>query len=649
MSFEITKAMTGTGADSTSLWESCNVNYGELRNAMSVRTLGSPPTPAERQRLANLSTALNAFVSYLAKQDEDRIGRELGHTFRHTLARFSEHLLDRGATKTKTRDYRSLMCRWHELFVTLCSEADASAGGVTPFHALLRRAFDKRGVSDYAVAKDIGISRSTLQHWLAGVMPNRRSTAALHRLEAVLGVPTDGLVRLRGHHGESQVAAPPVLRIAFRLRQSVRTREPYYLKEGDVPSELRSEWLKFLAYKTSPTVLRRQERGTWRLRPLSDVPADYSGWAARARPDKVAPSAALHWNIVRAYLGYLRLSTDRGGFGLDASEGLNLAAFARPEWVLAYCAFLQSRADDRFHGGIRMFTTFVSSLLHSVTGYLTQQPRFASQLGCSESDWSLHCANALAHVKQLVKQGRRHAQPSRDPFEPLRPLLSLSSPLAPVIAGIRAYERYSQTLPRDSEGRAMASRNLLALKLLIANPLRLNNFVQMRYLPDNSGNLYRSDDGSWRLRFQASDFKNIDGAARGQPYDVPVDPSAWDAIEEWLFVYKPLVDHGCHPFVFCSTVRSQQGVPWSKLGSTLRAISKRWIPQCPGLGPHAFRHLVATAYLKQCPGEYPHVAKLLHDRLETVLKNYAHLSIEDGVSRWGGILQKLLNSTASRH
>jgi hypothetical protein len=57
---------------------------------------------------------------------------------------------------------------------------------------------------------------------------------------------------------------------------------------------------------------------------------------------------------------------------------------------------------------------------------------------------------------------------------------------------------------------------------------------------------------------------------------------------------------------------------------------------------------VATAYLKQCPGEYPHVAKLLHDRLETVLKNYGHLSLEDGFSRWSGVLQKLLTSPAAK-
>lgn len=647
MSFDLTRPPATVGADSN-LWESSNVNYRDLRSAMSARTLGSPATPAERQRLANLNTALNAFTGYIDRQDNVRIGRELGHQFRHTLARFSEHLLASGSSKSKVRDYRSLMCRWHELFIALCDEADAEAGGVSSFHASLRRAFDTHGHSDYAVAKESGISRSTLQHWLGGVMPNRRSIAALHRLETTLAIQKDGLVRLLRHHDVKQAIAPPSQRIEFRLRLSTHIQETYYLKESDVTPELRSEWLKFLAYKTSPTLLRRQERGVWRLRPLSDVPAHYSGWAARARPGKVAPSAALHWNILRGYFGFLRLSTDRGGLGLTGDDCITLAAFAQPDWVLSYCSFLQSRADDKFHGGIHMVLSFASSLLHPVTGYLTQQLRFAAQVGCSEPEWTSHCATAMTHVRQLAKEGRRHLQLSRDPWEPLRPLLALSSPLAPVIDGIRAFERYSRTLPQNSEGRATASRNLLAFKLLLANPLRLNNLAQMRYLPDNSGHLYRTESGSWRIRFRADEFKNVDGAAKGQPYDVPVDASVWEAIEEWLFIYKPLVDPNQNPLVFCSTTRSQQGAPWSKLGPTLRTITRRWIPQCPGLGPHAFRHLVATAYLKQCPGEYPHVAKLLHDRLETVLKNYGHLSLEDGFSRWSGVLQKLLTSPAAK-
>jgi hypothetical protein len=47
--------------------------------------------------------------------------------------------------------------------------------------------------------------------------------------------------------------------------------------------------------------------------------------------------------------------------------------------------------------------------------------------------------------------------------------------------------------------------------------------------------------------------------------------------------------------------------------------------------PHAFRYVIATDHLRRHPGDYLTVATLLHDKLETVLKNYGHLRVEDGL------------------
>ncbi|MNR67133.1 hypothetical protein D3C85_1909720 [compost metagenome] len=43
---------------------------------------------------------------------------------------------------------------------------------------------------------------------------------------------------------------------------------------------------------------------------------------------------------------------------------------------------------------------------------------------------------------------------------------------------------------------------------------------------------------------------------------------------------------------------------------------------------HAVRHIVATDFLNRNPGHYTVVAALLHDKLETVLKHYAHRKSE---------------------
>jgi integrase len=58
-----------------------------------------------------------------------------------------------------------------------------------------------------------------------------------------------------------------------------------------------------------------------------------------------------------------------------------------------------------------------------------------------------------------------------------------------------------------------------------------------------------------------------------------------------------------------------------------------------GFGPHAMRHIGATAFLKQNPGAFPLVAQLLNDKLETVMHEYGHLGHQDGFRRYEDLWQ----------
>jgi integrase len=63
-------------------------------------------------------------------------------------------------------------------------------------------------------------------------------------------------------------------------------------------------------------------------------------------------------------------------------------------------------------------------------------------------------------------------------------------------------------------------------------------------------------------------------------------------------------------------------------------------PGSPGFGAHAIRHLVATDWLRNNPGDFLTVAKVLNDRIETVIENYAHLSRDDSFIRYEEFLEK---------
>jgi integrase len=101
-------------------------------------------------------------------------------------------------------------------------------------------------------------------------------------------------------------------------------------------------------------------------------------------------------------------------------------------------------------------------------------------------------------------------------------------------------------------------------------------------------------------------------------------------IDRYLGDYLPRLSKGTTARVFVSTTEPQ--IEWNDLNNTFRNITKRYFVNCPGFGPHAMRHIVATALVKK-HGSFTAAAKVLHDKEETVRKHYGFLIGDDG-ARW---------------
>ncbi len=67
------------------------------------------------------------------------------------------------------------------------------------------------------------------------------------------------------------------------------------------------------------------------------------------------------------------------------------------------------------------------------------------------------------------------------------------------------------------------------------------------------------------------------------------------------------------------------------ISNRIRGLTRMYIDGCPGFGSHAFRGIVARDYLKRHPGDYPNLAHLLHDKLATVLRDYADITVAEGL------------------
>ena len=105
---------------------------------------------------------------------------------------------------------------------------------------------------------------------------------------------------------------------------------------------------------------------------------------------------------------------------------------------------------------------------------------------------------------------------------------------------------------------AIWARDLLLIRLITSNPLRAKNLKLLTYKPDNTGNLYKKDDGSWNIWIDKKAFKNVKGAAGDQDYDIPVTANVWPIIEEYINVYRPMLpDADKVSFVFLSSVICQ--------------------------------------------------------------------------------------------
>ena len=303
-----------------------------------------------------------------------------------------------------------------------------------------------------------------------------------------------------------------------------------------------------------------------------------------------------------------------------------------------------ARADDKPHAGILYLYQTACALVRKDTGYLTQMSSFAELAGVSTDEWSAHCERLHEEYDLNRKMIQRNLTASREPNAPIQHYLDLKEPMRPIIEGIGRYERYAASLLQGSRAWAVCLRNIFVLRLLCSIPLRVTNLAQLAYRDDNSGNLYKGSQGEWRVRFMPDDFKNLHGAAKGAIYDRKIGAWSGAALDKWLQFGRPLLRQGDDDFVIISANPVNQGQPWNNVHVPIRIVTKRFFPDCPGIGPHAFRHLLPTSFLKRHPGDYARAADLLHDQHDTVRKVYTHLNKAESSDAWEACLNDTITA-----
>jgi hypothetical protein len=656
-----------------------DLTIANLRTKMEAEYAGRPEGTT-----ANIRTALGHMIRELKLTETTPLDPIFTSDFERSIDRVQKTF--RHKTVSARRDFAQLVKTLREIALRLFS----SRGLPAKFHDALIQAMSNAGYDGYHLAKAAKVPIGTMYHWVRGTgNPSllgkyyKLNAKRLSRLERVLGIPAGTLSSRIVAADRRQVVMAQRTRIQRTRAQSLRYaagRVKFRFFGDLLPPKLVAVWERYLKYKTAVDAgyavdgepVRRRRK--WRTRratlpgrsvavvvPSADkehmligtvmafacLPSDLAAAATFARQGMEARHLwRLQENI--SDREYEEMSPLFLGLGRDP-ESLTIMDLVNPAVLAAFIGWRILRSGGE-SGWIRTVLGIPIAMLDPDYGFVTQSVDLAwDYAGWARVDpvadpdgyelqrekWAKHCKRLHARMSDLKRQWGSSGRKSRDPHVELAPILQLQDPIRPLIEMIDNHAA-SRPLGRSSKDYAVWLRDTILLRLFASMPLRNRNVRDMEWYGNNSGNLYRDRGGMWRIRFASSDFKNESGAA-SEPYDVPVAASLHPFITEYIGGVRQQFGNCDDPAVFLC--RAQNGKPPRRFCATglsmrIYMLSSRFLPKAVGVigfRTHAYRHIAATAYLKGHPGDYVSLAHILHDRLETVLKNYAYTRAADGV------------------
>jgi hypothetical protein len=633
------------------------------------------------QRVMNYASALNGWMRRLGLADDSLIGKEMTSDFDGEFLRHQDFLIETLAPRT-ARDQTEHLLTWRRHFEE-CRQIDMLPAD---FKGAFKSLFAPSEMSKAELSRQSGVCTASLHRWLdLPDLPVLASAPEVGRLEKALGVPDGALLnRLPGRRysryarTEKEVGS---LQTPWSKKQS-EERKTLGAYAAPLSGRLHTQLLDLIDFKTDHFREGGAKHNSWRQKPATKTGCRITK-AMVSSSGLICPTASANWCGISSYLGFLCLKSP--GKGLPAEDVSTMAWLIHFPYVIDYVRWLTVRADGKMHNGITKFLDDVKCMLRPKTGYLWSRPAIADTLPTPAmvlghdypqlSDeqraicWRELCATTHRKITDRVKAirggGNGKVSKSRDPIAPIASILSSPSPLKILLQFV--YDLESNPPPilhhRDY---VVWIRDVLFLKLIVSNPLRASQFAVMRYQSNNRGNLYQAADGHWRMRFTAEDFKNEKGAAYA-PYDVAVEPSVGPWIARYLaesrpyligasecdFLLLPCVPGPNHGKRADGDYATDKGGMWTGEGISrrMKALTRKYVADTPGFGTQAIRHIIATDHLIRHPGDYLAVAKLLHDKLETVLNEYGHLSTDHtlkGLHRDIHIFNKELSGAAVR-
>lgn len=634
-----------------------------LSNQTQLVTLGQ----LNAQTAANRATALRQFLRASHLQIDDVVGLEMRPHFPLAFDRLAVSLREEGRSDRSISNTRSALTAWKQHVIADDTARALLQSQPTPFLGALKKTVEGHAIK--RVASQTGVPLDMLHGWLKGKIPRASNAMYIRRLEGFFGLERESLVTMAGIVGSTrareQVGVPN--EIEYRKLLGARSKSEYYL-EPPVDSPLRAQWAALMQYKTALIPpLRRSPSGRWTFAPQAVMTARAANWWGFIDGVEV-PTAKTAWAKTASYLGWLSLPLERGGRAIPEDDLQTLGWMVIPDYIEEYVEWLKKRCGGKLSKSIPEYLNMFGWMVRPGNGYLYQQPDFLNTLPAEfhREDWRLMCERQHDYLAQLKQAYGPSLESSRDPFEPIRQIIQLPQPLE-AIADMTQRMRRDRPVGGSAVNEAVWARDILMVRLLVSNPLRLRNIATLTWSkdnvegrrPDNKGCLYQQGDGTWWIFVPKKLLKNRRGTAI-HDYDSPVHASVRSDLERYLLRHRNDLIRWTTDLVFLARTRdpartetTHDGeyktppptchLPFMSMSVRIFELTRKYLWKSAGIGTHAFRHLVVTAILKTHDGDIKTASLVLNDSEATVAKHYSGMRSGDGATRMGELLGKTLN------
>lgn len=567
----------------------------------------SPMTQSVKNRIS----ALRQIMTLRSRTQYECAYADFVENLDDTLSRIDKST---GFTANRKRDLRSHARALSTVVVAQVAREEKGRPKPRPdsaFTTALREAFQRSSKTRVEICRAAGLSPAVFGEWLRGRQPRSPNLNRVPMVEEALGLPRGALTT---HTRSCRAVAESDPCLVYREGVKARRKERYRLRIDLLPAPMLGEWCALLRTRTTERTNPRIASSGWALKPVEKSLIQPT--VLNSVDGRVCPSAEVLASHLLGLTGWLVLPIDRGGYGRSLSELRTIAWLAVPEVVDGYLRYLHGRSG-RVNNALRNLASFVVSLCAKPHGYLTNRARLFDALPADVSAGRKPHALMREAARVATDWRCRYAGRSRDPKLPLRTMASAGDLLATLWQGVRNLDAAADRLPAGSAERAAKKRDALLIALLLCIPLRIETCATIQVGEAAEDVLYRTDLG-YRLRID--NLKNRRKRA-GQGVDIPLPALLSERIADYLENYRPTLVATSGSLLLLPSSRNPTK-PHRGLSNLIISRTRAYVPGCPGIGPHAFRHIVATEYLRRHRGEHATVARLLLVDLDTVLKTY---------------------------